>query len=94
MTLTTCPLLHGDKKKETDTETEKLIYYEFRRFRDCTVNFRFKEVFNLQIHLHKRFFLIPDLLHKIFLKSKIFDLRKKHGTFLNRKLTLLGDHRD
>ena len=24
-----------------------------------TVNFRFKEVFNLQIHLHKRFFLIP-----------------------------------
>ena len=30
-----CPLLHGNKKKETTTETEKLIYYDFRRFRDC-----------------------------------------------------------
>ena len=30
--LTNCPLLHGNKKKEADTE--KLIYYDFRRFRD------------------------------------------------------------
>ena len=29
-------LLYGNKKKETDTETEKLIYYDFRRFRDCS----------------------------------------------------------
>ena len=28
--LTACPLLHGKKKKET--ETEKHIYYDFRRF--------------------------------------------------------------
>ena len=25
--LTTCPLLHENKKKETDTEKEELIYY-------------------------------------------------------------------
>ena len=24
--LTTCPLLHGNKEKETDTETEKLFF--------------------------------------------------------------------
>ena len=24
-----CPLLHGNKKKEKDTEKEELIYYEF-----------------------------------------------------------------
>ena len=36
--LTNCPLLHGNKKKEadTETETEKLIYYDFRRFPDCS----------------------------------------------------------
>ena len=34
--LTTCLLLHGNKKKETDTDmdTEKFIYYDFRRFHD------------------------------------------------------------
>ena len=30
------PLLHGNKKKETEAETEKLIYYDFRRFLDCS----------------------------------------------------------
>ena len=29
-----CPLLHGNKKKEIDTETEKPIYHDLRRFRD------------------------------------------------------------
>ena len=33
--LTACPLLHGNKKKETDTE-KILIYYNFRRFCDCS----------------------------------------------------------
>ena len=26
--------MHGNKKKETDTETEKWIYYDFRKFHD------------------------------------------------------------
>ena len=30
--LAKCRLLHGIKKKETDTETEKNIYYDFMRF--------------------------------------------------------------
>ena len=34
--LTACPLLHENKKKEIDTETEKNIYYAFRSFRDCS----------------------------------------------------------
>ena len=29
-------------KKETDTETEKLIYHDFRRFRDCISKQLFK----------------------------------------------------
>ena len=33
--LTNCPLLLGKKKKATDTETEKLIYFDFWMFRDC-----------------------------------------------------------
>ena len=36
--LTDCPLLHGNKKKETDIEKEKLIYYDFKRFHDCSKN--------------------------------------------------------
>ena len=32
-----CLLLLGNKKKETHTGTEKLTYYDFRRFRDCNV---------------------------------------------------------
>ena len=28
--LTICPLLYGNKKKQTNTETEKFIYYDFR----------------------------------------------------------------
>ena len=28
------PVLNGNKKKETDTETEKFIYYDCKRFRD------------------------------------------------------------
>ena len=27
-----CPFLHGNIQKETDTETEKSIYYDFMRF--------------------------------------------------------------
>ena len=34
--LITCSLLHGYTKKETDTEKEKLIYYDFKRFCDCS----------------------------------------------------------
>ena len=36
--LAKCPLLHGNMKKETDTETEteKLIYNDFRIFSDCS----------------------------------------------------------
>ena len=34
--LTTSTLLHENKKKETDTETEKRISYDFRRFRDSS----------------------------------------------------------
>ena len=29
--LTNCPLQQGYKKKETDTESEKLIYYDLKR---------------------------------------------------------------
>ena len=36
--LTACPLLSVNKKKETDTETEKLIYYDCKRFRDWKNN--------------------------------------------------------
>ena len=32
------PLLHGNKMKEKDTKKEKLIYYDFRRFRDLVRN--------------------------------------------------------
>ena len=51
-----------------------------------TVNSRFKKDLNLQIHLHKAFFLddrFLDSLHKSFLNQTTLDFGKEKGTFLN-----------
>ena len=50
-----CPLVHENKKEETDTE--KLIYYCFRRFHDCSN----KELFKWQQITFFRAYLVTIL---------------------------------
>ena len=55
------------------------------------MNSRFKKDLNLQIHLHKTFFLDDQFLesvHKSFLNQTTLDLRKEKWGFLNRELTV------
>ena len=55
------------------------------------MNSQFKKHLNLQIHLHKTFFVDDQFLesvHKSFLNQTTLDLRKEKWVFLNRELTL------
>ena len=60
------------------------------------MNSRFKKDINLQIHLHKAFFLDDQFLesvHKSFLNQTTLDLRKEKWAFLNQEFTVLANSR-
>ena len=59
------------------------------------MNSWFKKDLNLQIHLHKAFFLADrffDSVHKSFLNQTTLDLRKENWSFLNQDLPVVIIH--
>ena len=56
------------------------------------MNSRFKDDLNLQILLHKTFFIddrFLDSYHKSFLNKTTLDLRKEKWSFLNQEFTVI-----